>query len=73
MHDGNVLYKLTVGYLVANELKYQATCLVICRWRVNTATPGTKICHQDTCNKVIEEELAMIGEDISARAFLLRM
>ena len=29
MHDWKILNKLTVGYLVANELKYHATCLVI--------------------------------------------
>ena len=29
MHDWKVLHQLTVGYLVANELKYHATCLVI--------------------------------------------
>ena len=66
MHDWKVLYKRTVGYIVANELKYHATCLVMCRWRFMTDTPGTKTCHQDTCNKVIEEVLAMIDEDISA-------
>ena len=61
MHDWKVLNKLTVGYLVAN-----ATCLVICRWRFKTDTPGTKTCHQYICNKVIEDVLAMIDEDISA-------
>ena len=29
MHDWKVLNKLTVGDLVANELKYHAMCLVI--------------------------------------------
>ena len=61
-----VLYKLTVGYLVANELKYHSTCLVICRWGFKSDAPGTKTCHSDTCNKVIEEVLAIIDEDISA-------
>ena len=67
MHGWKVLNKLTVGYIVANDLKYHEMCLVICRWRSKTDTPGTTTCHQDTCNKVIEEVLAMIDdEDISA-------
>ena len=66
MHDWKVLNKLTVGDLVANELKYHAMCLVIFRRRFKTDTVGTKTCHQDTCNKAIEEVLAMIDEDISA-------
>ena len=66
MHDWKVLKKIAVGYIVANEMKYHATCLMICRWRVKTDTPGTKTCHQDTCNKVIEEVLVMIDEYISA-------
>ena len=37
---------------------------MICRWRFKTDTPGTKTCHQDTCNKAIEEVLAMIDEDM---------
>ena len=56
------------GDIVANVLKYHAMCHVICRWRFNThtSTPVIKACHQYTCNKVIEEVLAMIHEDISA-------
>ena len=61
-----LLYKFTVGYLVANELKYHSTCLVIRRWGFRSDSPGTNTCHQDTCNKVIEEVLAIIDEDISA-------
>ena len=41
-------------------------CLVIFRRLFKTDTAGTKTCHQDTCNKAIEEVLAMIDEDISA-------
>ena len=66
MHDWKVLNKLTVGDLVANELKYHAMCLVIFRRRFKTDTAGTKTCHQDTCNKAIEEVLTMINEHISA-------
>ena len=66
MHDWKVLNRVTVGYLVANDLKYPATCLVIYRWRFKIYTPGTKTCHQYTCNKAIEEVLAMIDEYISA-------
>ena len=66
MHDRKILNIVTVGDFVANELKYHATCLVICRWLFKTDTPGTKTCHQDTCNKAIEEVLAMIDEYISA-------
>ena len=62
MHDWKVLNKATL-YIVANALKYRATCLVIC--------------HQDTCNTATEEVLAMIYEDISAgsslRAFPARI
>ena len=58
MHDWKVLNKLTVGDLVANELKYHAMCLVIFRRRFKTDTAGTKTCHQDTCNKAIEAVLA---------------
>ena len=29
MHDWKVLNKLTVEYIVANELMYHATCLVV--------------------------------------------
>ena len=80
MHDWKVLNKVTVGDLVVNELKYHATCLVICRWRFKTDRPttGTKTWHQDTCNKAIEEVLTMIiiviDEDISAgrTCFLLK-
>ena len=60
MHDWKVLSKLTVGDLVANELKYHAMCLVIFRRHFKTDTAGTKTCHQDTCNKAIEAVLAMI-------------
>ena len=68
MHDWKVLNKVTVGDIVANELKHHATCLVLCLWRFKTdrPTPGTKPCHQDTCNKAIAEVLTMIDENISA-------
>ena len=67
MNETQVLNNVSLGDLVANELKYHTDCIVEFRRRYDVMTKEKQTLPEDTAqHRAFEEVLAMIDENISA-------